>query len=76
MMKTNDHKELPAGMMMRCYACDDLQATHVCRFQMDELMVQVCLCDECMKMDTQHLLKNTIGIDEAPQTTASDFLTT
>lgn len=45
-----------------CYACESENATHVCRYKVGELSVQVCLCCECMQMDTQSLLKNTIGI--------------
>lgn len=52
---------------MPCYACEAQPATHICKFKIGELSVQVCLCNSCMKMDTQRLLKNTIGIQEVNQ---------
>lgn len=73
-MQINDQKKLAADIYMRCYACEDQRATHVCRFQLDDLMVQVCLCSDCMKMDTQYLIKNTIGIEAPTTTAASDYL--
>ena len=57
-------QRLPADLDMTCYACNEQSATHVCRYQVGELSVQVCLCDECMKIDTECLLKNTIGIQD------------
>ena len=55
-------KRLPEDLEMLCYACEEVSATYLCRYQVDELVVQVCLCDVCMKMDTKRLLENTIGI--------------
>ena len=55
-------KLLPESLELPCYACETRPATHVCRYQLGELMVQVYLCNECMKMDTRCLLENTIGI--------------
>lgn len=63
-MKREDPTKLPSDLHMACYACEDRQATHLCRYQVGELAVQVCLCDQCMKMDTECLLKNTIGIQD------------
>ena len=57
-------KRLPENMEMLCYACEEESATHLCRYQIGELNVQVCLCDLCMKIDTKRLLENTIGIQE------------
>jgi hypothetical protein len=57
-------KSLPNNLGMPCYACQKQLATHVCRYRIGELAVQVCLCPECMQMDTQRLLKNTIGIQD------------
>ena len=73
-MRINEPRKLPAGIVMRCYACEERPATHVCRYQVDELMIQVCLCKECMKIDTEQLLKNTIGIGEPSATAAQDYL--
>jgi hypothetical protein len=73
-MEINESKELPAGLEMQCYACNDLPATHVCRYQIDELTVQVCLCRVCMKIDTEDLIKNIIGIGDTPQITPQDYL--
>jgi hypothetical protein len=73
-MTTYNAKELPASIKMSCYACGDLQATHVCRYQVGDLKVQVCLCAQCMKMDTEDLIKNTLGIDDSPKAEAPDYL--
>ena len=73
-MEINESKELPAGLDMQCYACEDQRATHVCRYQMDELTVQVCLCKECMKIDTEELINNTLGIKDTTRTSAQDYL--
>ncbi len=73
-MTTKNAKELPAGINMLCYACSDLPATHVCRYQVEDLKVQVCLCGECMKMDTDELLKNTLGIEDPSETSTQDYL--
>jgi hypothetical protein len=67
-------KRLPENMGMPCYACETRAATHVCRYKIDELAIQVCLCAECMQMDTQRLLKNTIGIQEVASINASNYL--
>ena len=63
-MKIEEPKQLPADLHIPCYACEKQPATHVCKYQVGELAVQVCLCRECMKIDTQCLLKNTIGLQE------------
>jgi hypothetical protein len=57
-------KPLPTELYMPCYVCETEPATHVCRFHIGELFVQVCLCRVCMKIDTNRLLKNTIGLQE------------
>lgn len=57
-------KQLPESVRMPCYACGDESATHVCKYKMGELAIQVCLCKACMQMDTSQLLKNTVGIQE------------
>jgi len=62
-MTTKNAKELPASIDMSCYACNEMRATHVCCYEVEELKVQVCLCGECMKMDTDELLKNTLNQD-------------
>ncbi len=74
-MITKNAKELPAGIKMSCYACGDLQATHVCRYEVEDLRVQVCLCGQCMQMDTDDLLKNTLGIDSPADIATQDYLT-
>ncbi len=57
-------KPLPAKLRMPCYSCETRPATHLCRYQVGELGIQVCLCKACMKIDTKYLLKNTVGLDE------------
>jgi hypothetical protein len=61
-MQIQSPKPLPADLYMPCYACETEPATHVCRFHIGELSVQVCLCQTCMKIDTDRLLKSTIGL--------------
>lgn len=72
-MIVQDIKELPVGVQMQCYACEDSPATHVCRYEVDELIVQVCLCGNCMKMDTECLIKNTIGIADPAAASLPDY---
>jgi hypothetical protein len=67
-------KRLPESLGMPCYACESRPATHVCRYKIDELGIQVCLCTECMQIDTQRLLKNTIGIQDVVYPSASNYL--
>ena len=55
-------KLLPEDLDMLCYACEDAPATHLCRYRVGDLSIQVCLCPKCMKIDTIRLLENTIGI--------------
>lgn len=57
-------KPLPENLQMPCYACEIHSATHVCRYNVGELAIQVCLCKECMKIDTKCLLKSTVGLQE------------
>jgi hypothetical protein len=74
-MMTEEPKPLPRDLYMPCYSCEERRATHVCRYKIGELAVQVCLCAECMKIDTMRLLKKTIGLRgiTAPPP-AEDFL--
>jgi hypothetical protein len=58
-------RPLPEHLNMPCYACAKETSTHLCRFKMGELLVQICLCDECMQMDTGRLLKHTVGIQDS-----------
>ncbi|MBI5550086.1 MAG: hypothetical protein HY911_01170 [Desulfobacterales bacterium] len=67
-------KRLPENLGMPCYACESRPATHVCRYKIDELGIQVCLCSECMQIDTQRLLKSTIGIQDVVYPSASNYL--
>ena len=62
-MKERNFKLLPAELNMTCYACELQIAVYLCRFAVGDLAVQLCLCKDCMKLDTNHLLKNTIGIE-------------
>ena len=73
-MTTTKAKELPAGINMSSNACGDQPATHVCRYQVEDLKVQVCLCGQCMKMDTDDLLKNTLGIEDPSEKSTQDYL--
>ena len=68
-------KLLPKDLEMLCYACEKVPATHLCRYKIGELVIQVCLCELCMKIDTRRLLENTIGIRDNPNTPTRDSLT-
>ena len=63
-MSRKDPQKLADNLQIPCYACENQLATHVCRYQVGELAVQICLCDSCMKIDTERLLKNTVGIQD------------
>ena len=67
-------KPLPEALDMPCYVCEAHPATHVCRYKLGELAVQVCLCGQCMQMDTQRLLEQTIGIQESVERPSGDHL--
>jgi hypothetical protein len=69
-MNTKDPQKLADNLEIPCYACEQQPATHVCRYEVGELAVQVCLCDNCMKIDTAYLLKNTVGIQELAPSSA------
>lgn len=71
-MITETPKRLPEHLSMPCYACEKRTATHVCRYKVGELAVQVCLCPDCMQIDTHCLLKNTIGIQDVEQLSRCD----
>ena len=73
-MLSHPPQRLPENVHMPCYACEEIPATHVCRFQVGELAVQVCLCEACMKIDTTRLLKNTIGIQGLAEKPAANYL--
>lgn len=73
-MLSHPPKPLPENVQMPCYACELSPATHVCRFQVGELAIQVCLCEDCMKMDTTRLLKNTIGIQGIAEKPVVNYL--
>lgn len=65
---------LPGNVSMTCYACSKEPATHVCRYKVGELAIQVCLCEQCMQMDTEQLLKNTIGLQEVSDPLVDSYL--
>lgn len=73
-MTQSNIRKLPVSIQMRCHACESHQATYVCRFHIDDLKVQVCLCTECMKLDTQQLIKNTLGIEESVNVSAQEYM--
>ncbi len=73
-MIAEEPKPIPENLQMPCYACENEPATHLCKFKVGELSVQVCLCPACMKLDTHYLLRNTIGIQEVDQADTDRFL--
>jgi hypothetical protein len=64
---------LPETVHMPCYACEENPASHVCRYKVGELAVQVCLCPECMKLDTKRLLSGTVGIQGLADLPSNNF---
>ena len=69
-MITEDYKPLPQSLEIPCYACERNTASHVRRLKIGEMTVQVCLCAQCMRIDTQRLLNHTIGIAETAEVCA------
>lgn len=65
---------LPQTVKMRCYACEENSASHVCRYKVGELAIQVCLCPECMKLDAQHLLTGAVGIQGIKEAPSANFV--
>jgi hypothetical protein len=65
---------LPETVKMPCYACEENTASHVCRYQVGELAVQVCLCPECMKLDSRQLLGGKVGIQGLGETSPVETL--
>jgi hypothetical protein len=72
-MQIKSPKPLPVDLHMPCYACETTPATHVCRFYIGELFVQVCLCQACMKIDADRLIKSTIGLQTLEGEFPADF---
>ena len=73
-MITETPKQLPEYLSMPCYACEKEISTHLCRFRIGELVVQICLCPVCMQMDTVRLLECTIGIQDIGNPRLPTFL--
>ena len=63
-MQTIDVKPLSNDIHLICHACNTKPASHLCRFRNGGLIVQICLCDTCIKIDPGQLLIHTIGFRE------------
>jgi hypothetical protein len=61
-MFTHSPKELSENIRIDCYCCGERIATHLCRFRLGQLPVQVCLCQTCMQLDTSEVFEKTLGI--------------
>lgn len=61
-MITEELKPLPQGVELTCYVCQKAAAVHLGCYKIDEMVVQVYLCDNCVKIDTRSLLEHTVGI--------------
>jgi hypothetical protein len=61
-MFTHSPKELSENIQIDCYCCGARVATHLCRFRLGQLPVQVCLCKACMQLDTAEVFEKTLGI--------------
>jgi hypothetical protein len=61
-MFTHSPKKLSDNIDIDCYCCGSHTATHLCRFRLGELPVQVCLCRACMRLDTAEVFEKTLGL--------------
>lgn len=61
-MFTHSPKELSENIDIDCHCCGGRTATHLCRFRLGELPVQVCLCEACMQLDTAEVFEKTLGL--------------
>ena len=61
-MFTHSPKKLSDNIDIDCYCCDTRTATHLCRFRLGELPVQVCLCEACMQLDTVEVFEKILGL--------------
>jgi hypothetical protein len=61
-MFTRSPKKLSENIEIECYCCGSRTATHLCRFRLGELPVQVCLCEACMQLDTAEVFEKTLGL--------------
>lgn len=73
-MIAESSKPLPENLSMLCYACNAHPATHLCKYKVGEMTVQVCLCGACRQIDSKRLLEHTIGIQEVVEKPAEDHL--
>jgi hypothetical protein len=69
LMFTQPPKELSENIHIDCYCCGVQVATHLCRFRLGQLPVQVCLCQACMQLDTAEVFEKTLGISYPEDTT-------
>ena len=68
-------KPLPDGLHLACYACNQREAAYLCRFTIEEMAIQVCLCSACVKLEPSALLQHTVGIQEDSGISAAHYLT-
>jgi hypothetical protein len=68
-MFTHSPKELSEKIQIDCYCCGARIATHLCRFRLGQLPVQVCLCEACMQLDTAEVFEKTLGISYGEEST-------
>ena len=61
-MFTHSPKKLSENIKIECYCCGERSATHLCRFRLGQLPVQVCLCEACMQLDTAEVFEKTLGL--------------
>ncbi len=73
-MLIQEPKPLPLELNVSCYVCESKSAAYLCRYNIDDLAVQVCLCQDCIKLEPRELLKNTIGIQEHCSVSVSSYL--
>ena len=61
-MLNESPRPLPKEVRLLCYVCKDHRASHLCRYDDDVLLVQMCLCSECMELNETALMESVLGV--------------
>ena len=61
-MLNESPKPLPQEVNLLCYSCKDHPASHLCRYDDDVLLVQMCLCSNCMGLNETVLMETVLGV--------------
>jgi len=66
-------KRLSINNSLRCFSCKTNPASHVCRYRWEEVIIQACLCFECMEFETIPLFEKVMGYCDAGNDSGLDF---